>query len=76
MSGVRFDAQQSAQLGLRNSFADLNRDAAVIASGAIGSNDLTAALLHLPQDKLQAQLAARVLSTASDMLGTLLDVHA
>jgi len=68
---------QIASAAINRGVAGLNRDAAVIASSSVA--DLRAALPALidsRQQLLYTQAAARVMSAANEMLGTLIDIRA
>jgi hypothetical protein len=55
----------------------VNRDAAVVASSSIEKpGDVLPALIDSRQQQLYVQAAARLMSTADQMLGTLIDIHA
>lgn len=67
---------QGIQTGLKN----LDRDAAKLASADQLSNrsdkDIAESLVNLKEDKLQVQLSAKVVKTASETIGTMLDIFA
>ena len=73
-------AFSSGVMGIQKGLDGLNRDAAQIASAAQLKNeasaDLTKPLTNLVLDKLQVAASAKVVKTADDTLGTLLDVLA
>ncbi len=78
MSGI--PALSSGVMGIQKGLDDLSRDAAQIASARQFKNeasaDLAKPLTHLVLDKLQVAASAKVVKTAGDTLGTLLDVLA
>lgn len=78
MSGI--PALSSGVMGIQKGLDGLNRDAAEIASAkqlkTEASADLTKPLTNLMIDKLQVAASAKVVKTAGDTLGTLLDVLA
>ena len=73
-------ALSSGVMGIQKGLDGLNRDAAQIASAAQFKNeesaDLAKPLTNLILDKLQVAASAKVVKTAGDTLGTLLDVLA
>lgn len=73
-------ALSSGVMGIQRGLDGLNRDAAQIASAAQFKNeapaDLAQPLTHLILDKLQVAASAKVVKTAGETLGTLLDVLA
>ncbi len=71
------DAIRSSQAGIKRGLAGLERDAQTIAHANVepeSTSDLTAALVDSREQRLQVQLSARMLRTASETLGALLDV--
>ena len=78
MSGI--PALSSGVMGIQKGLDGLNRDAAEIASARQLKNeasaDLAKPLTNLVIDKLQVAASAKVVKTAGDTLGTLLDVLA
>ena len=78
MSGI--PALSSGVMGIQKGLDGLNRDAAEIASAKQLKNDASAdlakPLTNLVIDKLQVAASAKVVKTAGDTLGTLLDVLA
>ncbi len=78
MSGI--PALSSGVMGIQKGLDGLNRDAAEIASAKQLKNeasaDLAKPLTNLVLDKLQVAASAKVVKTAGDTLGTLLDVLA
>ena len=78
MSGI--PALSSGVMGIQKGLDGLNRDAAEIASARQLKNeasaDLAKPLTNLVIDKLQVTASAKVVKTAGDTLGTLLDVLA
>ncbi len=73
-------ALSSGVMGIQKGFEDLNRDAAQIASVKQFKNEsaanLAESLTHLKLDQLQIAASAKVVKTAGDTVGTLLDVLA
>ena len=62
MNGLRQNAQQIAS--------------ANIPEQASGINDVTDPLVDMKLNKLEVEMSAKVVQTASDMIGTLLDIKA
>lgn len=60
--------------GIRRGLTAVGREASRIAGQ--NPDDLAAPLARLQQHRLQVETSARVVETASGMLGTLLDVKA
>ena len=70
-------AFQSAQLGIRRGLAAIDQDAQVVANGAAGNAAaVTGALVDALQQRLLVEASVRMLSTADQTLGTLVDVKA
>ena len=73
-------ALSSGVMGIQKGLDSLNRDAAQIASAGQfkneSSTDLAKSLTNLTLDKLQVAASAKVVKTAGDTIGTLLDVIA
>ena len=73
-------ALSSGVMGIQKGLDGLNRDAAQIASAGQfkneSSTDLAKSLTNLTLDKLQVAASAKVVKTAGDTIGTLLDVIA
>jgi hypothetical protein len=70
-------AIQSASAAINRGVTAVNRDAAVVASSSIEKpGDVLPALIDSRQQQLYVQAAARLMSTADQMLGTLIDIHA
>jgi hypothetical protein len=72
-------ALQGAQLGISRGMSGLARDEQTVAdslSTPAGSASLTGALVDSLQQQLLVQASARMMSTADQTLGTLLDVTA
>ena len=72
-------ALQSAQLGISRGMNGLARDAQTVAeslSNPAGADSLTGALVDSLQQQLNVELSARMMSTADQTLGTLLDITA
>lgn len=78
MSGI--PALSSGVMGIQKGLDGLDRDAAQIASAGQLRKDSTAdiakPLTNLTLDKLQVAVSAKVVKTADETLGTLLDVLA
>jgi hypothetical protein len=71
------NAFQSAQLGIRRGLAGVDQDAQVVANGVGGDVDAVAgALVDALQQRLLVEASVRMLSTADQTLGTLVDVKA
>ena len=71
------NAFQSASATIGRAVASLNKDAATVASAAISDGgDLLTALIDSRQQLLYTQAGARMIETANQMMGTLLDVRA
>lgn len=70
----------SGVMGIQKGLDALNRDAAQIASAkqfkSESAANLAESLTHLKLDKLQVAASAKVVKTAGDAIGTLLDVLA
>jgi hypothetical protein len=76
VSGIP-SAFQSAQSGISRGLAGLDRDAQVVAgdvSGDVGA--LTGALVDALQQRVAVEASSRMLSTADQTVGTLIDVKA
>jgi hypothetical protein len=70
-------AFDSAQLGIRRGLAGIDQDAQTVANGASGSLDVVAgALVDSLQQQLLVESSAKMLATADQTLGTLVDVKA
>lgn len=78
MSGI--PALSSGVMGIQKGLDGLDRDAAQIANARQLQKDSTAdlakPLTNLTLDKLQVAVSAKVVKTADETLGTLLDVLA
>lgn len=71
------DAIRSSQAGINRGLAGLARDAHIIAHANVepeNTNAVTGALVDSLEQRFQVQLSARMLATANQTLGTLLDV--
>lgn len=68
--------QQLAAAAIQNAVKGMNRDAAVVASGSMDVNDVLPALIDSRQQLIYTQAAAKMINTANEMLGTLIDVQA
>jgi hypothetical protein len=76
MSGIP-SAFQSAQSGISRGLAGLDQDARVVANDVSGDvSSLTGALVDALQQRVLVEASARMLSTADQTLGTLIDVKA
>lgn len=70
-------ALQSASAAINRAVSSVNRDAAVVASSTIADpRELLPALIDSRQQLLYTQAAAKLISAADQMLGTLIDVRA
>jgi hypothetical protein len=72
-------ALQNARAGIQKAVKGLSRDAVQIAQSATqenGADNVVSALVDARQQRLNAQASARVMKTADEMIGTLLDVRA
>jgi hypothetical protein len=70
-------AMQSASTTINRGAEALGHDAAVVASSSIDdSGDMLAALVDSRQQLLYTQAGAKLMTTASEMLGTLIDIRA
>ena len=68
---------QSASATINRGVQGLSRDAAIVASASIDdSGDMLAALVDSRQQLLYTQAGAKLMNTASEMLGTLIDIRA
>ena len=68
---------QSASAAINRAASGVNRDAAVVASSSVAdSSDVLPALIDSRQQLLYTKVAARVMSAADEMLGTLIDIRA
>ena len=78
MSGI--SALSSAVTGIQRGIDNLNRDANTIARTAItdsvASPEVLDAMVGLQEAKLQVQASAKVVETADETIGSLLDVMA
>jgi len=75
-------AYQSGLLGIQRGMAQLNRHAEDIASArqlnpeTSSDADLTRSLIGLKESEIQVAISAKVIKTADETLGTLLDEFA
>ncbi len=81
MDGISFASQgsalQSAGVAINRAVAGFTRDAAAVASASItSSGELLPALIDAKQQLLYTQAAAKMMQTADQMMGTLLDIRA
>ncbi len=78
--GSCLSALQSARSGIQRGLSGLAADAQAIAHANVDSDnqvkDLSDAMASSLVDRIQVQVAARVMRTADQMIGTLLDVKA
>lgn len=70
MNGLRQNAQQIASSNIRND-VDTGTPERVQ-----DSDDVAGALVDMKLNKLEVEISAKVVQTASDMIGTLLDIKA
>ena len=66
-------------MGIHKGFSQLNKASANIAQLSVSedpASDLTKSGVDLLQGKLQVQASAKVLQTASDTIGSLIDIKA
>ncbi len=71
-------ALQSGIAGIQSGMQSLNRNAAKIASAETiqSGGDLTEPLVNMLLDKQQVEASAKVVETASSMIGSILDIKA
>lgn len=69
MNGLRQNAQQIAHANVRDAAPSGERDWA-------GVDDVAEPLVEMKLNKLQVEISAKVVQTASDMIGTLIDIKA
>lgn len=71
---------QIAANGIRNSLADLHKNAAVVASSSTlesgATRDLVGSMLNINANSLQIEALVKLLQSADETLGALLDVQA
>jgi hypothetical protein len=73
------NAMQSAPLGIGRALTGFAQDSQVVAqsvTGTIAGNGVSSALIDALQQGLAIEASARVLATANQTLGTLIDVFA
>lgn len=76
-TGSTFSLLQNATAAINRGVAGLSRDAATIASSSTDNvSDLLPALVDSRQQLLYTKAAARLMETADQMMGSLLDVQA
>lgn len=76
ISGIP-SAWQGAQLGISRGLSRLDRDAQVVANGDVSSDGaVVGALVDSLQQRILVEASVRMLSTANQTLGTLIDVKA
>ncbi len=66
-------------MGIQKGFSQLNKASANIAQVSVSEDpmkDLTDSAVDLLQGKVQVQASAKVLQTASDTIGSLIDIKA
>ena len=66
-------------MGIQKGFSQLNKASANIAQVSVSDDptrDLTESAVGLLQGKIQVQASAKVLQTASDTIGSLIDIKA
>ncbi len=69
-------AFQSATTTIGRAVAGAGQDAAAVASPALDSSAMLAALVDARQQLLYTQAGAKMMNTASEMLGTIIDISA
>jgi len=71
-------ALQSGISGIQSGMQSLNQNAAKIASAETiqSTGDLTEPLVNMLLDKQQVEASAKVVETASSMIGSILDIKA
>ena len=71
-------AFQGGSLTVSRAVAGASRDAAAVASGSVAQdpNAMLTALVDARQQLLYTQAGAKMMSTASEMLGTIIDISA
>jgi hypothetical protein len=69
-------AVQSAATTINRAAQGMNKDAAVVASSVADSGDMLQALVDSRQQLLYTQAGAKLMDTANEMLGTLIDIQA
>lgn len=68
---------QSASATIQRSVANVSRDAAVVASAPVtNTSDVLPALIDSRQQLLYTQAGAKMIETANQMMGSLLDIRA
>ena len=70
------NAFQSATTTIGRAVAGAGQDAAAVASPALDSSAMLAALVDARQQLLYTQAGAKMMNTASEMLGTIIDISA
>lgn len=66
-------------MGIQKGFSQLNKASANIAQVSVSEDpmkDITESAVDLLQGKVQVQASAKVLQTASDTIGSLIDIKA
>jgi hypothetical protein len=70
-------ALQSSGTAVKRALAGLDRDAAAVAAGSIeNTSALLPALIDSRQQLLYSKAAAKLMASADEMIGTLIDVRA
>ena len=72
MDGLRKNAQDIAAVNTLNNINGQNPNQAQ----APGVNDITSSMIGLIENKLQIEASAKVVQTAADMIGTIIDIKA
>jgi hypothetical protein len=68
---------QSASAMIQRSVANVSRDAATVASASVtNASDVLPALIDSRQQLLYTQAGAKLIETANQMMGSLLDIRA
>jgi hypothetical protein len=71
------NVMQSASSAIGRAVAALSQDASTVAAGSItDASQIMSALIDSKQQLLYTQAAAKMLDTANQMMGSLVDVHA
>jgi len=78
VGGVGPGVIQSATTMINRAQAGATRDAATVASSAMGDGgaDILGALVDARQQALYTQAGAKMISAANEMMGSLLDIRA
>jgi hypothetical protein len=70
------NAFQGATTTINRAVAGAGRDAAAVASPAADPSAMLAALVDARQQLMYTQAGAKMMNTASEMLGTIIDISA